>query len=619
MQRRVPLKDHLRETHLFTNRALVAMVCVVVLLGVVIARMVYLQILGHEHFSTLSEKNRVDIVPVPPTRGLIYDRNGVLLAQNIPSFSLEIVPEQVSDLDQTLRGLGKLVAISAEDLDSFHRQLQRKHPFEAIPLRFRLSEEEVARFAVNRHRFPGVDIQARLTRDYPLGKLAVHVVGYMGRISEDELKRLDTSNYRGTSHIGKTGVERFYEGILHGAVGHQQVETNASGRVVRVLSRTPSRPGYDIYLTLDADLQAVAQAALGTRRGAVVAIEPQSGQILTLVSQPGFDPNAFVRGISRDDYAALRNSHDQPLFNRALRGLYPPGSTLKPFIGLAGLEYREITAQSRTFCPGWYSLEGDDHKYRDWKRGGHGTMTLRTALMQSCDVYFYDLALALGIDRIHAYLSHFGFGRPSGVDLPGEAAGLLPSRQWKRRKRRQAWFPGETLITGIGQGFTLTTPLQLAAATATLANGGTLMRPQILRATRTGNEAQLNIQAPVQIARVPQSAPEHWGTVVDAMEAVVHNARGTAHAMSRAIGYKMAGKTGTAQVFGIAQDEEYDAGEIEERLRDHALFIAFAPVEHPKIAVAVIVENGGSGGAVAGPVARAVIDHYLSNQPGGQP
>ncbi len=616
MALRTPLKDHLRETHLFTSRALVALVGVMLLLVLVVGRLVYLQIISHEHFSTLSENNRVNIVPIPPTRGLIYDRKGVLLAQNLPAFSLEVIPEQVKNLDETLAELAGLVAISEEDLEQFKKRLEQKHPFEAIPLRLRLSEEEVARFAVNRHRFPGVDIGARLTRDYPLGELGVHAVGFVGRINEAELQSLDATNYRGTTYTGKTGVEKYYEAVLHGQVGYQHEETNAVGRVLRVLERRLPAPGQNLYLSLDADLQWVAELALTGKRGAVVAINPKSGEVLVLASLPGYDPGAFVNGISTKDYQALQDSLDQPLFNRVLTGQYPPGSTIKPLLALAGLEYKEVTPRTSTFCPGWFSLPGDEHRYRDWKREGHGTTNVRTAIMHSCDVYFYDLARTLGIDRIHKYLSYFGLGRRTGIDLPGEAAGLLPSREWKRAARRQAWFPGETLITGIGQGFMLTTPLQLAAATAMLANRGEVFRPQILRATQATSGGELMMQAPLHTAKVPLSDPANWDVVIGAMQDVVHDPGGTAKGINRGLAYHIAGKTGTAQVFGIKQGEKYKASELAERLHDHALFVAFAPVEDPEIAVAVIVENGGSGSGEAAPVARAVMDRYFSGKPG---
>jgi len=615
MAERTHLKDYLRETHIFTNRALVALVFVGLLMGVVVARLVYLQVISHEHFSTLSEKNRVNIVPVPPTRGLIYDRNGVLLAQNVPSFSLEIIPEQVDDIENTLAELSKLVTVSDDDLDSFRSRLKQKRPFESIPLRFRLSEEEVARFAINRYRFPGVEIHARLSRDYPFGKTASHVLGYVGRINVDELNTLDPSNYSGTTHVGKNGVEKSYESLLHGTVGYRHEESNARGRVIRVLQRIAPKPGDNLYLTIDMNLQQVAEEGLKGKRGALVAINPKSGEVLAMVSVPGVDPNLFINGISTKDYQALQDDPDQPLFNRFLSGQYPPGSTIKPFLGLAGLEFKEVTPTTDVFCPGFYTLPGDTHRYRDWKKVGHGEMNVSTAIIHSCDVYFYQLARTLGIDRIHKYLSYFGLGKKTGIDLPGEQSGLLPSREWKRATRNEPWFPGETLITGIGQGYNLVTPLQLANAVATLANRGTMVRPHVLHAIQNGDKGDLQIQPPEPEGKVPVANTENWDTVIKAMTDVVNTAHGTAYVIGRDAPYLIAGKTGTAQVFGVKQNEKYKPEELAERLLDHALFVAFAPVQDPEIAVAVIVENGGHGGSVAAPIARAVMDRYFASKP----
>ncbi len=611
---RATIKDHIRESRLFNERAAVALVIALLLIGVIIARLVYLQIISHEHFATLADENRINIVAIPPTRGLIYDRNGVLLAQNLPAFSLEITPEQTPDLEATIAGLRSLLDISDEEVRRFHRQARQNRPFNSIPLKFHLSEEEVARFAVNRHRFPGVDIEARLIRDYPLGPLAVHAVGYVGRINEEELKTLDAANYSATRFIGKTGVEKYYEDLLHGRVGYKHVETNALGRILREVSRTPPVPGADIYLSLDINLQVLAEQALGERRGAVVALDPRNGEILALVSMPGYDPNPFVTGIDPAAYQALQSSPDKPLFNRALRGQYPPGSIIKPFIGLAGLDYLLLAMGTTSFCPGWYSLPGDDHRYRDWKKEGHGRTDLEKAIVQSCDVYFYDLALSLGIDRIHDFLARFGFGQPTGIDLTGEAGGLLPSRAWKQARRHEPWYLGETLITGIGQGYTLATPLQLAVTTAVIAQRGERIRPHILYARRDPEEPALHALEPQALPPVELAMPRHWDQIIAAMEKAVHSIRGTAYRIGRDAPYRIAGKTGTAQVFGIKQDEEYKEEEVAAHLRDHALFVAFSPVEEPRIAVAVIVENGGSGGATAAPIARQLIDYYLSSQ-----
>jgi penicillin-binding protein 2 len=582
-----------------------------VLLLVLVSRLWYLQVVEHEHFTTLSEDNRVKLQPIPPNRGLIYDRNGTLMAENLPSYRLEITPEQVDDMGATLAALEDIIGIRAIDRSRFEKLLSRKPRFEAIPLRFHLNDREVAQFSVDRHKFPGVEITAGLSRHYPQGKVAAHILGYVSRIDEQALKSIDTSNYRGTTHVGKVGLEKTYETLLHGTVGYQQVETTAQGRVLRVLQRTPPVSGRNIYLTLDLRVQAAAEQAFGDYSGSAVAINPNNGDILAAVSLPAYDPNAFVNGIDYDDYAALKDNADEPLFNRTLRGQYPPGSTIKPFMGLAGLEQGITGRHSSTYCPGFYSLPGNSRKYRDWKRTGHGTVKLHAAITQSCDVYFYDLARSLGIDRIHDYLKHFGFGRATGIDIQGELSGLLPSKEWKRRRRNQPWFPGETVITGIGQGFFLVTPMQLATATAALATNGLVMKPKVVHVEQEANRNELLPHHPELTETITVNNQDHWDAVINAMIDVVHSPRGTARRIGAGSPYRIAGKTGTAQVFGLKEDEEYDAATLEKKLRDHALFIAFAPVDDPKIAVAVIVENGGSGGSVAAPIARTIMDAYL--------
>jgi penicillin-binding protein 2 len=601
-------KDHSGESRLFTDRVLVAGVLVLAALLLVTARLFQLQVESHEHFSTLSKDNRVRIEPLPPTRGLIYDANGILLANNYPSYSLEITIEKVPDLDAAIADLGTLVEIEDKDIEHFERSRRRRRRFEGVPIRTNLSQEEVARFAVNGYRFPGIDVRAQLVRSYPFGDDTAHVLSYVGRINEAELKRIDTSNYAGTDYIGKGGVEKAYEDLLHGKVGHQQVEVNARGQVLRVLEAQPPQAGKDLKLFLDIRLQREAAAALGEQRGAVVAIDPRTGGVLALVSRPSFDPNLFVEGIGSADYKNLRDSPDKPLFNRAIRGQYPPGSTVKPFVGLGGLETGSVGASDTKWCPGFYQLPGGSHKYRDWKRWGHGTVDLEKAIIQSCDVYFYRLAHDMGVDRLHDFLSEFGFGKTTGVDLSGELGGLLPSREWKERTRRQPWFAGETLIMGIGQGSFLATPLQLATATAALAARGRLMQPRVARATEIpGSESEREI--PTLVRQLPLSH-RNIEEVIAAMEKVVQSPSGTARRI-RTDAYRIAGKTGTAQVFTVGQKERYRESQVAERKRDHALFVAFAPVEDPRVAVAVIVENGGHGGSVAAPIARQVMDAYL--------
>ncbi|MGD8483855.1 MAG: penicillin-binding protein 2, partial [Thioalkalispiraceae bacterium] len=478
---RSTLKDHIRESLVFSSRSIVAAVVISLLALMLIARLAWLQIVHQDHYSTLSENNRVNILPIPPTRGLIYDRNGTLMAQNLPSFTLEIVPEHVKNLDKTLAEIQKLVMLSDEDLKRFHRNLKRKRRFEGIPLRFRLDDEEVAKLSVNQYRLPGVEINASLSRDYPMGKLASHTIGYVGRISERELQRLNASEYSGISHIGKIGIERSYEDLLHGQVGFQRVETNAQGRILKVIERTLPIPGKNLYLTLDATVQATAEQAFEDNTGALVALDPRNGEVIAMASVPSFDPNLFVNGLDSDTYRSLRNDPARPLFNRALTGQYPPGSTVKPLIGLAGLEMEEVREDDHINCPGWYTLKNDERRYRDWKKEGHLQTDLTKAIVQSCDVYFYDLSLALGIDRIHQFLAQFGLGKRTNIDIHGELNGLLPSRSWKRKSRNLPWFPGETLITGIGQGFMLATPLQLASVTATLSKSGQGYQPHLLQ------------------------------------------------------------------------------------------------------------------------------------------
>ena len=623
------LETHIHEIRTFRARAVTAGLFTLLLIGILASRLVYLQIINHELYATRSDDNRLKIIPVPPARGLIFDRNGVLLAENRPSHTLEITPEQTPDMDAALASLQKLVKIDESDLKRFRRLSRRKPDFEGIPLKTRLTDHEVARLAVNLHHLRGVEITSRLNRHYPLGEEMVHVVGYVGRIDEDELKNLeDPTNYAGTSHYGKVGVELAYEDTLHGTVGLQRVEINAQGRVVRVIEDVPPAPGQTLYLSVDSRLQRVAMDALEDYNGAVVALDPRNGDILAMISKPGFDPNLFVNGIDAPTYRRLRDNDDRPLFNRALRGQYPPGSTLKPFYGLASLEEGVNTAERTMFAGPYFQLPGQDHKYRDWKKSGHGWVDLDKAIVQSCDVYFYDLAVKMGIDTMNKHMRRFGLGEPTGLDIRGEERGLFPSREWKRRAKGQVWFPGETVITGIGQGYTLTTPLQLANATAILANRGRGFHPRVVRAVQepTGGGMEEQPSRPRQAA--PIQNPAHWDAIIQSMVNVVHAANGTAYRIGQDIdqniGFKIAGKTGTAQVFTIKQEEEYEEEDIHRKLRDHALFVAFAPVENPRISVAVIIENGGPGSATAAPVARKLLDEYFAHpmraeQPGRRP
>ena len=603
------LKDPYRESRIFNARSVLLLVVVLSLLGLLLARYFSLQINQYEIYRTESDRNRVQLQPLPPKRGLIYDRNGELLADNRPSYVLSLVKERVPELEDTLVSLQGLLEITTNDLRKFELRSRRRRPYEAVPLRYKLSEEERALLAVNRYHMPGVVVEAQLVRHYPQGALFSHALGYVGRINEEEQARLDEVNYRGTNHVGKIGVESYYEDTLHGEVGYQNVETNALGRVLRVLERTAPVPGADLVLSLDSRVQRAAYAALEGRRGAVVALDPTDGGVLALVSTPGFDTNLFVNGISSLDYARLRDSSDLPLFNRAIQGQYPPGSTVKPIYGLAGLHYGLVAPQTTIRDPGWFRLPGGNRRYRDWTlkvRGtGHGnSVNLLQAIEESCDVYFYDLAYRMGIDRLHDFTAPFGFGALTGVDTTNERRGILPSRRWKRVARGEPWYPGETINVGIGQGHMLATPMQLAMATSIIATRGLHYRPRLLRMI-DGNPM------PPVSPRLVEASDDDWAEIHVAMQAVFHGKRGTARAAARGARYRMAGKSGTAQVVGIAQDAEYDAEKVAERHRDHALFIAFAPAENPTIAVAVVVENGGGGSKVAAPIARKVMDTYL--------
>ncbi len=611
MPPREQLKDNYQETCLIRRRLIVAAVMVLLLMSLVLVRLYVLQVVEHDHFSTLSNSNRVRLKALPPTRGLIYDRNGVVLADNLPAYRLEIIREQVDDLDDTLLRLQQYVDISPQTIKKFRLASRRRKPYESVPLLLNLSDDQLARLAVNLHKFKGVEINARLTRNYPLEQHAVHALGYVGRIDVKDLNRLDEANYAGTSYIGKLGLEKYYEQVLHGEVGYQRVEVNASGRTLRVLDQQPPVSGKNLYLTIDSRLQRLAEDLFKGERGALVALDPNNGEVLALVSMPSFDPNLFVNGISYDDYQLLRDPFQRPLFNRALTGQYPPGSTTKPFFGLNGLEDSVISADKKVFCGGYYQLPNEERKYRDWKKEGHGLVDLDAAITQSCDVYFYSLAYNLGIDRMSAFMKQFGFGEKTGIDSTSEQPGLLPSREWKRRARGMPWFPGETLITGIGQGALLVTPLQLASATGALAIQGKRYQPHLVKKIESDADGTVENIEPTVIGQYHLKKQLNWEHVVKGMERVVHGIRGTAHRISRGLKYRIAGKTGTAQVFSIGQDEEYEEENVKKKLRDHALFMAFAPAEKPEIAIAVIVENGGHGSSVAAPIARKLMDAYL--------
>lgn len=597
----------------YKRRMEIAGVIAGLLFLVLFGRFFWLQVIQFDHYHALAESNRISMVPAPPSRGVIYDRAGLVLAQNFSAYTLEITPDKAGKVWDTIRELESVLAIDAGDKKRFKRLLAESKNFESIPIRNRLTEEEVARFTVHRYRFPGVEVKARLFRQYPFGDIFAHVVGYIGRIGQKDAVRLDeqglTANYRGSDHIGKLGIEATYEPWLHGITGIEKVETDSGGRAVRTLSRTAPIAGHNLYLHLDAQLQQIAEKVFGDYRGALVALDPRNGGVLALVSKPGFDPNLFVDGIDSATWRELNDSADRPLVNRALRGVYPPGSTIKPFMALAGLETGVRKPGDSIADPGYFTLPGSSHRYRDWKKDGHGLVDMKRSITISCDTYYYGMANQMGIERMSGFLAQFGFGKKSGIDLDGELAGLMPTPEWKKKRFKQPWWPGETVIAGIGQGYVLATPMQLAVATMAIANDGVVYKPQLIRAWRDPASGQVSYAAPRALGKI-EMRPEHLKLVKEAMVDVTRPG-GTASIAGANAPYLFAGKTGTAQVVGIKQGESYNAGRIAARHRDHALFIAFAPADDPKIVVAVMVENGGHGGSTAAPVARKVIDYWL--------
>lgn len=612
-----PLKNHYIEQSIFRNRARFAFAVVIALSLLLLSRLFVLQVLQYDRFATASDKNRIQTEPIVPTRGLIFDRNNELVANNKPSFKLALVVEQVSDMDETLSIISKLITLNDEQIIRFKKVSKQYHrPYEPVRLRSKLSETEIAIIAVNQHKLPGIRVLGELVRNYPHLDNFAHSVGYVGRLNEKETTKLiDPSNYKGTHYFGKTGLEKFYENSLHGQTGSRKIETDAHGKVLRVLEQKDPAPGENLHLYLDLKLQKLASELLGDHRGAIIAIDPKTGGILSFVSKPSFNPNLFVTGISQKDYSELRDSPNQPLFNRTIQGRYPPGSTIKPFIALAGLEYNKTNWYKKIEDPGWYKLENEDRLYRDWKKTGHGRVDLDKAIYQSCDTYFYDLSLNLGIDNMHAFMSRFGFGAKTGIDIGPESSGLLPSRQWKRKNRKTQWYPGETLIAGIGQGFMLATPLQLAVSTATLANKGVIVTPKLVKrvgdqSTQSSRTHDSNLVGP-PAKDIMLKNEKNWAYMFSSMRKVMHSSKGTAYGSGRGARYKIAGKTGTAQVKGIKQNETYDLEKTALRHRDHGLFVGFAPINDPQIAIAVLVENGGGGSSAAAPLARKIFDQYL--------
>ena len=614
MKRHVELKNHQREIYYFRLRLVLSLGFVVTMLLILLIRFAYLQIFRYSHYQTLAENNRISIVPIVPNRGLILDRNGVVLAHNYSAYTLEITPSKVGSLDKVIDELATLVDIQPKDRKRFKKLLTESRNFESLPIRSRLTDAEVARFAAQSYRFPGIEIKARLFREYPFREQTSHLIGYIGRINESEIKQLEANesaaNYRGSDYIGKTGIEQSYENELHGTTGIEQVEVDAGARGVRVLSRTPPLSGNSLVLTLDAKLQEVAETSFGNYRGALVALDPSNGEILAFVSKPGYDPNLFIDGIDEQSWSELNNSPDVPLNNRALRGQYPPGSTIKPFMALAGLSYNKRSPSYSIRDPGYFMLPGSSHRYRDWKADGHGTVDIFKSIVVSCDTYYYGLATEIGIDNIYSFLSQFGFGKKTGIDMQGEVAGLLPSQKWKQTRYKQKWYAGDTVSVGVGQGYNLVTPLQLAFATAVLANDGVAYRPHLVKQIRASSGGEEKIPMENKPVFEVKMNPEHLDLVKRAMVAVTKPG-GTAAQAGAGVSYVMAGKTGTAQVIGMKQGEKYIESQVQERHRDHAWFIVFAPVEKPRIALAVLVENGGHGSSTAAPIARKVLDYYL--------
>jgi penicillin-binding protein 2 len=614
------LRNPERELLYFRRRLSIAAALIVVGSVGLLGRFVYLQVFQHRHYQTLAESNRIAIVPIVPNRGVITDRNGIVLAQSYSAYTLEVTPSRVKNLDQTIDELAQLVDVQSRDRKRFKRLLEETKDFESLPLRTRLSDEEVARFAVNRYRFPGVEIKARLFRQYPFGALASHVIGYIGRINDADVERIEdwdeTANYKGSDYIGKVGLELSYERELHGTTGVEEVEVDAGGRAVRTLSRTPPISGNNLRLSLDIRLQQAAEAAFGERRGALVAIDPTNGEVLAFVSKPGFDPNLFVDGIDPANWDALNNSPDKPLLNRPLRGAYPPGSTIKPFLALSALMSGKRTAAQQIFDPGFFQIPGSSHRFRDDKPGGHGYVDMMKSIIVSCDTYYYMLAADSDIDVTHDFLAQFGYGGKTGIDIEGELPGVLPSREWKRqrfagssyREEHRKWYLGDSISAGIGQGYNAFTPVQQAVAIATIANDGHAFWPHLVHAienVKTGATREIEPRE----THVVAVKPEYLALMKNALVGVARE--GTSARAFVGAQYVSAGKTGTAQLFSIKQGEKYSAGKVEERLRDHAWYIAYAPADHPRIALAVLVENGGFGAQAAAPIARAVFDYYL--------
>ncbi|EAW27352.1 cell elongation-specific transpeptidase of penicillin-binding protein 2 (peptidoglycan synthetase) [Alteromonadales bacterium TW-7] len=616
LKQRPTIRDHSAEANLFARRAFVGFVFVLGLVAVLITNLYNIQVKDHQDYQTRSNDNRIKVIPIAPNRGLIYDRNGVLLAENKPVYNLEVIPEEVDNLEKSLEQVSQLITITEQEKQDFLKDIKNTRRFKSQVLKARLDEADVATFSVNQHKFPGFSIEARLARYYPFGDTLTHALGYVAKLNRKELNKLEqegqATNYRATHDIGKLGIEKYYEQLLHGQVGSQRVEVNNRGRVIRTLSMLPPQPGSDLVLTLDIGLQQIAQHALKDMRGAVVVMDAKDGGILALYSNPSYDPNLFVHGISSKNYKALLNP-DRPLINRATQGRYAPASTIKPHMAILALEENMVTEGTTMWDPGFFEIRNVEHKWRDWKRWGHGHVDVYKAIEESCDTYFYDTAYRLGITKISNFMAHFGFGDLSGIDIHEETTAILPSKEWKENRFKESWWPGDTISVGIGQGYWTATPIQIANATNILVNKGINHPPHLAQVAKKEDDVtQINNE---EKPPVVLNNPNNWRIAIDAMHNTVTKVTGTAHKAFKGVNYDPAGKTGTAQVVSIAQGEKYDAESLKERQRDNAIYVGFAPYNNPQIVVSIVVENNGGGSTVGAPIARQLMDYYFAANP----
>ncbi|EKO3487898.1 penicillin-binding protein 2 [Vibrio fluvialis] len=618
LRKRSPIRDYLAEARLFRNRAVVSFVGIVLMMGILVANLYNIQVNQYQDYKTRSNDNRIKVVPIAPNRGLIYDRNGVLLAENRPVFSLEIIPEKVKNMDETIARLQQILTITPEQIATFEKERRQTRRFNSVPLLTQLTEEEVAKFSVQQYKYPGVSVSANLKRYYPYGEVLTHVIGYVSRINDRDIERLvregKEANYQATRDIGKLGIERYYEDLLHGEAGYQEVEVNSRGRVIRTLKYVPPTPGKDIVLNLDIKLQLYVHSLFNGRRGSAVVLDPKDNGVLAMVSSPSYDPNAFVHGISGKEYSELLNDKDRPLVNRTTLGIYPPGSTVKPFIAVSALEEGVITPNTTRNDPGYWRIPNSKTRpFRDWLRWGHGKVDIIKALEESVDTFFYQIAYDMGIDRLSDWMMKFGFGDYTGIDITEESKANMPTRDWKMARHRTPWYQGDTIPVGIGQGYWTATPMQLAKATSVLVHHGKVIAPHLLRSTINNGE-EFSTQKETEYVTYPPitGVPDkYWNMAIEGMYLVNHGKRGTARRAFQGLQYKSAGKSGTAQVFGLAEGQEYNADELAEHLRDHALFTGFAPVDDPKVIVTIVLENAGGGSSNGAPVVRQIFDRVI--------